>query len=131
MATKFDNKFSALAIRLINKFGTTQSYSGSRGGTLDADMNVVPGETIDTTIKMSPLVDFDQESIDNTTVLSGDAKVYIAGLDWSGISSEDPKVGDIITYEGRAYSVEKPNPLWSGNLVSAWELQIRPAVNNA
>ena len=85
MATRFDIKFRALAVKLIAKFGVTLangSITRVSPGTMDQDTGIIANTTATENVPMSPPVSYKQSDINGTTIQSDDFKIYIAGSDW-------------------------------------------------
>lgn len=131
--TVFDTKFRALAKNLIGKFGvTTGVYTSIGVGVMNDDTNSIEmQDSAQQNLVMSPPVRFDRRDIDGTLITYDDFRVYIAAPDFEDAftSSTFPKTSDILEINGITLSVIQPNPIYSGELVAAYRLQVRKGQN--
>lgn len=135
MPTVFDVKFRALARKLIAKFGvTTGTYTRVIAGGMNDDTNKVEGSTTDTQpLPMSPPIRYDQAEIDGTNIKYDDFIIYIAAPDFEEAFDPALKVipEDIIEVNGVTVRVIKPDPIYSGEQVAAYKIQVRKGPNSA
>lgn len=135
MPTTFDVSFRALAQKLVAKFGvSTGTYTLITHGTMNDDTNKVEGSTTNAqVITMSPPVSYKKEDIDGSLILSDDFKVYIAAPDFETAFGANAKVqtDDIVLINGITARVIEANPIYSGEQVAAYAVQLRRGQNVA
>ena len=129
MATSFDLKFRALAVKLIKKFGVTLG-NGTVARVTPGVMDQSTGKIVNTTdvkiISMSPPVRYKQKDIDGTSIQSDDFKVFIAGADWdAAFPGEELKPNEVLILNGITVRVLEPNPVYSGDLIALYAMQCR------
>ena len=133
MPTVFDDKFRALARKLIAKFGPSQPASYTHitaTGGMDNDTNTVIGDTSDTQlIATTPLLSVKKLDMGSGTIFSTDSVIYIAGEDWDVLFTSDPRVGDQVTLNGEDFRVIELMPLNSGDQMAAYKLFLRRGPN--
>lgn len=121
MSTSFDTKMLALAMKLIDKFGTNATFQ-----VLDADLDpveseLVIGSSVDTVRKIAPPQNFSRRYADNQNIEEGDMQTFVAA---SGITFT-PVVGMKLTHASITWKIVEVRPLYSGDDIAAWELHLR------
>lgn len=129
MPTAFDTKFRALAKKLVAKFGvTTGIYTKITHGTMNDDTNKVEGGSTNAqSIAMSPPVRYDQADIDGSNIRYEDFKVYIAATDFEDAFGAAATVDteDILEINGITLRIIEPDPIYSGEQVAVYKIQVR------
>lgn len=134
MSTPFDTTFGAVAKDLIGLFGVQQggtdvangSYTKVTFGRIDDDTNEAT-KTVDTqAIDMSPPIKFKIKDLEPGIIEAGDCQVLISGTDWvAAFPGEIPATDDILSINGEPFFVINPNPIYSGNDVAVYKMQVR------
>ena len=134
MSTPFDAIFGEVGQDLIGLFGVQQGSSDTAKGSYS---NVTFGRVNRTTneatktgsveaIDMSPPIAYKIGDLVPGAIEAGDCKILISGNDWrAAFPTTQPKVGDIISINGISFNVENPNPIYSGNDVAVYKMQVR------
>lgn len=127
MPTVFDKKFRKLAKKLLKKFGiTTGSYTQITTGVFDDDSNTVSNSENTQQIQMSPPLGYSQQDRALETIQADDFKIFIAGPDWDDkFPITQPEVSDRIVLPFGAFTVVFIKPIYSGELIAAYQLQVR------
>ena len=129
MATAFDIRFRALAVRLIAKFGVTIGNGvvvRYTPGVMDQATGKIVVAEDSQTVPMSPPVDYKKGDIDGTNIQEDDFIIYIAGADWDdAFPAEELKPHELLTVNGISTRVIQPNPIYSGDLIAAYAAQCR------
>jgi len=129
MVTAFDTVFRDVAKNLISLFGVTSTageYTSIAFSAIDVDTSAPTGNVSTTLpLNMSPPLKFAIGDVDGTTITTKDMQIIIAGPDWDAQFSVQPTVNDILKVNGLAFRVINPNPIYSGNLVAAYKMQVR------
>lgn len=146
MSTPFDIIFGEVATDLIELFGVQQgevsgglpatlpatldsakgSYTVITFGKVDLDTNEAP-KTVNThDLDMSPPIKFKIKDLEPGLIEAGDCQLLIAGRDWdAAFPNDQPKVGDILSVNNVKFFVINPNPIYSGNDVAVYKMQVR------
>jgi hypothetical protein len=111
-----------LAKGLISQFGLNatlvrevETYDPSTG------KNTVASTSY--TITTSPPAPYNQNRVNGTTILQGDLQVLIAG---DGFPATEPDINtDKVVFEGERWQVVASNPVYSGEQIAMWEVQLR------
>ena len=120
MATPLDDILVPKVIDLINKFGISVDFIEKTSKTYDRATGAGGDTPAPHTVKSSPAVDVDDSYIDNDLVRQGDSVIYLA----SDIPFT-PVKGIKATIYGIVWKTVKVRPLYSGDLIAAWELILR------
>lgn len=131
MPTVFDTKFRALATKLVTKFGITNgTYTKITHGTMNDDTNKVEGGSVTANvIPMSPPIRYNQTDVDGTLIRSDDYLIYIPAPDFEdafGASAEIETV-DFIEVDSRKLRIINTDPIYSGEQIAVYKLQVRNA----
>lgn len=122
MATPLDNVLPAKVVEILAKYGKTVTWTVSTGGTVDASAGKIVGATeTPHTVKVSPPEPYTSRFIDGDVILAGDAKVVLAAQSLAFT----PAAGQKLTIDGEVWRVVAVNRQYSGELVAAWEAQVR------
>ena len=122
MVTQFDNIFVPLALELIAEFGISAVFAVPATKTFSATTNAVTeagGANLTETV--SPPLQYTERYIDGKLIQRGDARIYIAS---SGLSFV-PLKGMKVTITGKIWRIVATKILQSGDLVSAYAIQLR------
>ncbi len=126
MSGSLDNNLTQVAINLINKFGkdvvyTNRVYNEPTDTEIaEGDLSATSSDT-DHSIVISPPEPFDVAMINGNTVRTGDTNCFIQGQD----VSFSPNISDSLAIDGKVYTVVDFAPLYSGNLIAAYNLHLR------
>lgn len=118
--TVLDDKLVPKALELINKFGLTATYT-TEDKTYDTATRKSVLVTTDFTVKVTPPFGYDERLITTEIIRADDSFILIAG---SGLQFT-PKMGDFVTIKGVKWRVARSQPLYSGEQVAAYQLQLR------
>jgi len=133
MPTVFDDKFRALAKKLIAKFGPSQAASYTHitaAGAMDDDTNTVTGATEDVQlIATTPLLAIKKLDLNNKTLVVTDSVIYISGPDWDAVYGSEPKINDQVSLNGEDFRVVEIMPLNSGDQMAAYKFFLRRGSN--
>lgn len=120
MPGALDTIFGPLAKNLIAKFGKTATLRVNT-----STFNVATGKNTvtptDYSVVVTPPQPIEKRFINGTTVLEGDAVCMIARAAISVV----PVAGNFILLDGVPWQIITQRPVYSGELVAAYELQIR------
>ena len=134
MSTPFDDVFGEVAADLIGLFGVQQGgsdttkgqYSKVTTGRVDPATSIATKAANAQAIDMSPPLKFKIKDLLPGLIEAGDCQVMIAGLDWLAVFPNDvPAVGDIVSINNVSLFVINPNPIYSGNDVAVYKMQVR------
>ena len=135
MPTVFDATFRALAKKLVAKFGvSTGIYTKITHGTMNDNTNKVEGSTTNAQpLIMSPPVRYEQSEINGTTIKYDDFKIYITAPDFEDVFGASVKVEpeDILEVNGITLRIIEPNPIYSGEQVAVYKIQVRKGQESA
>ncbi len=134
MVSPFDAVFGGVASDLVSLFGVQQgsndanlgSYTSIGFGRVDPSTGSATNPEDVQTLDMSPPISFKIGDLVPGTVEAGDCKVLVDGRGWDAVfPSVQPKVSDVIKINGRSFRVINPNPIYSGNQVAVYKMQVR------
>ena len=122
MPTALDNKLVPKTLAIINKVGRNMDFTLPLASSYDP-VTGTGAESINTTytVKASPPIDFAQRYIDGDSVRRGDVRIILAAKGLPFIPIPDMK----IDFDGHSFSTIAVLPIYSGELVAAWDLQAR------
>ena len=72
--------------------------------------------------KISPPAPFNQNRINDTTIIQGDMSCLLAA---KGFAITPTARTDKMLFDGTTWQIVAVNPIYSGEQVAAWELQLR------
>lgn len=122
MATQLDKKMRATAERLITKFGKAAQYTQHSDGAYDPSTGAVSSAGPDShNVTIAPPAGYDEHFVDGDSVQSSDLKTSLS----ASMISFEPAVRDELTVDGKRYTILHVNPLYSGEQVALYELQLR------
>lgn len=122
----------ALALKLINKFGTSATYSFITTGTYDATTSAVSNTTVSQSIKCIPedyseglrvLQSFGIGFSGGAAIAEGDKKVMIAAKGLNGT----PNAGDTILFNSVLYNITNKSEVYAQNALAIYSLHVRKA----
>jgi hypothetical protein len=115
----FYTDMAATANALIVEFGASASLARETPGAYDpATGTSTPTETVQPV--RCCVFDYDRQAIDGTLILQGDKQVYM-----SAVGVTPPAAGDILTWQGAAYTVIAVKPLAPAGVDTLHTLQVR------
>ena len=118
--TAYDDKFRALAAKLVAKFGVAATLR-SRSGEYEPDRGEVFGETTtDVPVVATPPLDFATVFRDGAATAASSFGVILAARDLAAA----PAVGNHFVHAAKAYVVHRVVPIWSGAAVAAYALEV-------
>ena len=121
MTTPLDTDFGIFARDIINEFGKTISVTTKTGGVYSAGAGSNTGETKTThSVKVSPPFPADERIFGNGYI-QGAMSIYVARLD----NTFTPSMSDIYLLDGLEYGVSALMPLYSGDLIAAYAVQLK------
>lgn len=120
MPGKLDSVMVPLAKQLIGDFGKTVTYK-VRTNSFDVDSGKTTFTETESSAVIAPPEPYKQNRIDGTVVQQGDVMTSIAQ---SAISFV-PKISDRVLLNSVDWEVVGVNPVYSGELVAMYELQLR------
>lgn len=120
MPGKLDSVMVPLANALIGDFGKTVSYK-QRASSYDAASGKTTFTETVTSAIIAPPEPYKQSRVDGSVVQMGDVMTAIAG---SAISFV-PEISDRVLLNDVDWQVVGVNPVFSGELVAMYELQLR------
>ena len=118
-----DSTFVPLAESLINEFGKVVIFTSKpKTGEFDRKTGKLVAPTFETyTAKIAPPENYTHSFIDGDLIRVGDQKTIVSNQGNSFV----PDVGWAITLDSTVWKIVKTNALYSGELIAAWELQLR------
>ena len=120
MAT-LDALFPGLAARLIDRFGATASLE-----TVTKTDDLASGKVTETVaaaaIKITPPEPFTVGLIDGTLVEAGDLTTLVAA---QGLGAAPAANRDRLVFAAEAWQIVAVDPIYSGDAVTAYRLQLR------
>ena len=134
MSTPFDTVFGEVAADLIELFGVQQGdsdatkgqYTKVSFGRVDPATNVATKTGSSKAIDMSPPLQYKIKDLVPGVIEAGDCQLLIAGTDWvEAFPGEVPATIDIISVNSVNFYVINPNPIYSGNDVAVYKMQVR------
>lgn len=121
MTGALDAKARATAERLINKFGkpitirrTSSTYNPATGSTTET--------TADHSGNAAPPSPYEERLIDGSLIQVGDMRVTVPARSLSIVPSTTT---DTVVMDGATWQLVRVMPLFSGELVATYELQVR------
>lgn len=120
MPGKLDSVMVPLANQLIGDFGKTVSYK-QRASSYDPSTGKTSFTETETSAIIAPPEPYKQNRIDGTVIQQGDVMTSIAGSSISFV----PEISDRVLMNGVDWQVVGVNPVFSGELVALYELQLR------
>lgn len=120
--TVLDTKLLPVVFNIIEKYGKTVSFGVQTGGVYDEGTRTYSGgTTTPTSKKVSPPDRFADELINGDTIQAKDLYVILPaqGLTFT------PQVGWTVTVDSVVYMTIRVDPIYSGELVAAYQIQLR------
>lgn len=122
--TKLDDKLVPVALKLINKFGKDMSYTViTTEGSYDPATREITGagDTTYDNVKSAPPEEYTIRFINGDSIKQGDLKTMIAGKD----ALFTPTNNMYVEFDGLKFAAIVVAPLYSGDLIAAWEIRLR------
>ena len=120
MTTSLDTKLIPAVQDLLKKFGKTVTFTTSVVKSYNPATGSVSNLVAERTHRITPPTKFDISLIDNTTIEYEDLQTYT-----DPISTITFEVGLIVTIDSRRYQVVSVSPIYSGDDICLFELQLR------
>jgi hypothetical protein len=95
---------------------------------MNDDTNRVEGGSTNVqSVPMSPPIRYKQAELSNTNIQFDDFQIYIAAEDFEAVFGAGAKVEpeDIIQINGITLRIIEPNPIYSGEQVAVYKIQVR------
>lgn len=127
MTTVLDQKFPARVVKILAKHGMAVTWKVPVNETAHPETGTVSktGET-EHSLKVAPLEGYDTRLVDGTLVQVGDMRTYIAGAPGFVPKPNQrvavPASGSVAA---KTWVVVACKPIRSGDLIAAWEVQLR------
>jgi len=122
MTTPLDDKIVPKIADIINDVGISAILKVYAGQSVNRDTGeVTSGTATEYSVTISPLLNYDQMMIDNSTVLASDMRAFLSGRDAPVV----PTARDKIVVDSAEYQIVAIKSLRSGDLVAAYEFQLR------
>lgn len=120
MPTELDIKLIPKVLQLVRRYGVAVTLTS-----VAAAYDVATGTTTDTETSQSAYVTppepYTQKEVDDEMILVGDLSTYMAAKDLTSA----PAVGSKVTFSGRVYRVVWVSPIYTGEQVALYGLQLR------
>lgn len=120
MPGALDQQMRALAVDLINEYGKTIKLTREIT-TFDPSTGQTVTTETDYSVVSTPPADFSRSRVDGTLIQQGDMYIEIAAQGLA-IAPEDT---DKVTIDGQVWSIVGISPVYSGELVTMYGLQLR------
>lgn len=123
MSTALDNTLTAAALRLIALYGQDAVFADPATKTYDPTTGLTSeGSVTSHTEKVTPPEPYDKRWTDSDLIQQDDVRVFLAasGLDFT------PFKGQLVTLlTTEKFRIENVKPIYSGEDVAVYELQLR------
>lgn len=120
MPGKLDTVFRDLAANLIPEFGSTAAWIKTAEA-YDASSGKATVTETSNAVVISPPEPYNQSYIDGEVIKLGDAQALLQG---KGLAFT-PDIGDVVLHKSVRWRVVGLNPIYSGELIAAYEVQLR------
>lgn len=129
--TELDGELPETVLEIIEEFGKTLTYIVTKGeGHYNYDTQTTSAEEVAKLedIKMTPPEGYSSYLIGNSNGLieSGDYKAILPSLYFSN-KSVQPSNEDLATWDGKDWVVKNVEPIFSGEIPCAYQIQFRSA----
>lgn len=122
----FDNTFRAVGTTLTSLFGFSGTYISIVDNGIDTSTGLPSLSENSQPITVTPPAEYKVEAIDGTIVQSHDMFTLVAGEAWDAVfPSIQPEIGDKMTINNQEYAVVNPNPVYSGEQIAVYKIQLR------
>lgn len=120
--TDLDDRLLPTALRILQKLGRsvtfetpgTKTYDPATGATTFSGVQAFSGQA-------SPPLSFERKYVDGDIVRRGDARLILANQDLQFT----PTLAHVVQFDGTEWQTVRVDPLYSGEQIAAWVLQIR------
>lgn len=120
MPGQLDTIFRDLAPKLIGDFGSSATWKSTSEAYSAATGKTTVTET-DYSIVISPPEPYNNRMIDGEVIQVGDAQCLLQG---KGLAFT-PAIADVVLHKTVRWKVVGLNPIYSGELIAAYEVQLR------
>ncbi len=120
MTTPLDTKLIPAVQDLLKKYGKSVTFTTFSSKTYNPATGSVSTSSSQVSHRITPPVRFDTSLIDNTTIEYEDLQTYS-----DPISTITFEVGLGVTIDSRKYQVVSVSPIYSGDDICLYELQLR------
>jgi hypothetical protein len=122
----FDSTFRAVGTTLTNLFGFTATYTSVVDGGIDTSTGLPSLSETPQSLIVTPPAEYTVEATDGTVVQIHDMFTLIAGEAWDeAFPTIQPQIGDKMTINNQEYAVVNPNPVYSGEQIAVYKIQLR------
>lgn len=123
MVTELDNELVPAVQELLDELGRDVTFKvADVSSTYDATTGEGTKSTNNYTVKATPPYPYSDGMVSNGIVQMGDMRMLVAAEDLAFT----PEPGDVVTWDtGDVWRTIRVTPIYSGELVCAWELQLR------
>jgi len=122
MTTELDAKVVPKVASVLNRVGVSATLLTRDSPAFDVEHgDVIHGGETETSVTISPLLEYTEDTIDGDVVLRGDCYCFIAGQGLAVTPTEDTKVA----VSGQTWQVVSIETLRSGDDIAAYRLQLR------
>lgn len=119
-ATVLDTKLRPKVVALLAKYGKDVTFTAKPGSYSHTTGAASAGASLGT-VRCTPPAGYAQRYVDGDVIRQGDVQLYLAG---QGLTFT-PEPGQRVTFDSTTYTVVAARPIYSGDLVAAWEVQAR------
>lgn len=120
--TTLDIKLGPKVLSIIDRFGKYVVIGQTPNETYDPDTgSVTAGVLVEYRQKVSPPDDYNNKLVDGDLIKLGDSMVLLPAKDLAFV----PKIGDSVTFDSLIWKMITVKPIYSGELVVVYELQLR------
>jgi hypothetical protein len=113
-------KTAETATRLLARFGRSAPLTRTAEGVYDTESGSTDEGSTTVYPAFGAKFDYEQREIDGTTILQGDARIYI-----SPSLAVIPEAGDTITFGSEVWQVVRSRPLEPAGAVVLHDVQVR------
>ena len=122
MTTPLDDRLVPRVLDIIARYGKVLAYSVTTGATYNpATSRREGGSTAVHQVKSTPPTGYSHALIGTSGIQAGDQHTLVAAKDLPF----DPKVATGVQVDGKDWTIVTVKPIRSGELVAAWDFQIR------
>jgi len=122
----FDDVFVPVATTLVDLFGVSATYTTTAEGAMDFATGGITVTEVDVGVTATPPAAYQKEDM-NDTIRTHDLSSMVAGAQWRALkgTTVHPESGDKLTINSETYTIVSTSPLYSGEEVAVYTLQLR------
>lgn len=119
--TALDTKIIPKVFNLVAKYGKVVTFNSRSGYTYDETEGTATSTITSYSKKVTPPDKYDVRYVDGDLIRVGDSRIFLPaqGLEFT------PARGESVIVDSESWTIIKANPIYSGDLVCLWELQLR------